>query len=164
MLNFNKSEMQYFQLWLGQTVSSLGSGIASFGLMLWAFQKYNDVSYVGYLFFAQLAPYIYFSIFSGQFIDKFDRKKIIIAADLIQTTILLLLLLTLNFSNQNIPFLLLFCTSLISGLLAGIQSLVFLSSTALFVRKKNLLRFNGFIQFFRFVPRLISPLLALPLL
>ncbi|SET58191.1 MFS transporter [[Clostridium] polysaccharolyticum] len=76
-----ESTKNYILFWLSQAVSELGSMMTSYALIIWVYQKYGSVMQVSLLTFFTFAPKTLVSIFAGNFVDKHDKKKIIMITD-----------------------------------------------------------------------------------
>lgn len=156
------SEREFLKLWAAEAISCLGSGILSFALMLWVYEQTKDPSVLGYLMFAYFGPQIYFSLFGGHLVDFFSKQRLLIFSDAVQALGSVAILLFVHF--EVFGFLPLVFINLVCGFFAGVQSLIFLSSTRSFVRPQRLIKFNGLMQVLQATPIVVSPLLAWPLL
>jgi DHA3 family macrolide efflux protein-like MFS transporter len=74
----------FFLLWQGQLVSYLGDIIYSFALSFWVLQVTGSTALMGILSAVSMAPRLILGPFAGVFVDKWDRKKIIVITDLIR--------------------------------------------------------------------------------
>lgn len=92
------SEMRPFlTLWLTQSLSTLGSSMTSFALVLWSYQQQGSALKTALLSICTYAPYVLVSIFAGTLCDRLDKKKTLIVCDLLaalSTLLVLSLLLT----------------------------------------------------------------------
>src|SRR5215217_3748659 len=69
-------------VWLGQLVSSVGSGLTNFALGVWVFQQTGSVThYAAIAFFAAL-PGLLVSPVAGVYVDRWDRHRVMLWADL----------------------------------------------------------------------------------
>jgi MFS family permease len=78
---------QFRRLWLGQVVSNAGdwfNNIAVLGLVL---QLTNSPAAAGWVIIVQQLPSFFLSPVSGAIVDRFDRRRVMIAADLIRAAI-----------------------------------------------------------------------------
>ena len=74
----------FFLLWQGQLVSYLGDVIYSFALSFWVLNVTGSTALMGILQAASMAPRLIIGPFAGVLVDKWDRKKIIVIADVIR--------------------------------------------------------------------------------
>ena len=76
-----KSFKKYIILWLSQSVSGLGSSMTGFALVLWAYGQSGSAMSVSMMSFCNYVPYIILSLFVGSFIDRHNKKTIMLVAD-----------------------------------------------------------------------------------
>jgi MFS family permease len=73
----------FLLLWTGQAVSLLGSGLTAFSLGIWIFQRTQSATQFTLVTFCAAAPPLIVLPFAGPIIDRWDRKRLLIACDLI---------------------------------------------------------------------------------
>ncbi len=69
-------------LWTGQLFSILSSGLVGFALIIWMSIETESAEVLAYAAIAALLPQSVLGLFAGVFIDRWDRKKTMIYADL----------------------------------------------------------------------------------
>lgn len=69
-------------IWAGQFVSSIGTSMTRFALIIWAYQETGSATTLALLGFFAWLPYVIFSPFAGVWVDRLDRRKVLILADL----------------------------------------------------------------------------------
>ena len=69
-------------IWLGQLVSMLGTGMTRFALMIWAYQQTGAATTLALLGFFAWLPYVLVSPIAGVWVDRLDRRRLLILADL----------------------------------------------------------------------------------
>ncbi len=74
-------------LWSGQLISTMGTALSSLAASIYIFRLTNSALSVGLMLMATAAPSLLVGLFAGVFVDRFDRKKIMIAADLIRAVL-----------------------------------------------------------------------------
>lgn len=74
----------FFLLWQGQLVSVLGDVLYSIALSFWILDITGSTALMGLLSAMTMAPRIILGPFAGVFVDRWDRKKIIVITDLIR--------------------------------------------------------------------------------
>jgi len=91
----------YIFFWIGQLASLLGSSVVFFAVIWWLTIESESPTILSLAFFFSLIPQIIISLFAGVFIDRWDRKKIILFADFFQAffTFILILLFMFNLSS-----------------------------------------------------------------
>lgn len=78
-------------LWTGQLISTMGSALTSLAASILVYRLTNSAMSVGLMLMATAAPTVLVGLFAGVFVDRFDRKKIMIAADLIRAVLVFLI-------------------------------------------------------------------------
>ncbi|HZY43524.1 MAG TPA: MFS transporter [Anaerolineae bacterium] len=78
-------------MWTGQLISTIGSALTSLAASIYVYHVTNSALSVGLMLMATAAPTILVGLIAGVFVDRYDRKKIMIAADLIRAVLVFLL-------------------------------------------------------------------------
>ena len=87
-LETTKSKTQFAEmrdflvLWFGQLISTIGSGMTSFALGVYVFQRTNSATDFALIFLAGMLPRVLFSPFAGVLADRLDRRKLMVVSDL----------------------------------------------------------------------------------
>jgi DHA3 family macrolide efflux protein-like MFS transporter len=84
-------------LWSGQLVSNVGTAIASLALMFYAYDLTGSAMAMAVLAIAQTLPVVAFAGPIGVYIDRWNRKTIMVASDIVRAVTILLIPLTLHF-------------------------------------------------------------------
>ncbi len=79
----------YFPLWLSQLVSSFGDTLHYIALVVLVFQLTGQGIAVAILVAAEVVPVLLLGPVAGVFIDRFNRKAVLIGADLIRAALVL---------------------------------------------------------------------------
>ncbi len=74
----------FFLLWQGSLVSFIGDMLYQFALGFWVLDKTGSTAIMGMVMAAGFIPQIITGIFAGTFVDRHDRKTIIVVTDLIR--------------------------------------------------------------------------------
>jgi CRP-like cAMP-binding protein/sugar phosphate permease len=74
-------------LWIAQLVSTIGSSLTDLAAGILVFQKTNSALAVGLMLMATAIPSLAVGLVAGVFVDRFSRKKIMIASDLIRSVL-----------------------------------------------------------------------------
>lgn len=92
---FRKNEKlwtwNFFLLWQGQLVSGFGDILYSIALGFWIYAETGSTALMGTLMATSMLPRIIISPFAGVWVDRADRKKIILWMDLIRGLLVVLL-------------------------------------------------------------------------
>jgi MFS family permease len=79
---FRKHDFRF--LWTGQLVSTIGSSLTDLAAGILIFQQTKSALAVGLMLMATAIPSLLVGLIAGVFVDRYDRKKIMIASDLIR--------------------------------------------------------------------------------
>jgi CRP-like cAMP-binding protein len=74
-------------LWTAQLVSTIGSSLTDLAAGILIFQKTGSALAVGLMLMATAIPSLFVGLVAGVFVDRFSRKKIMIASDLIRSVL-----------------------------------------------------------------------------
>jgi MFS family permease len=78
----NPGVRTFLTIWLGQFVSRVGTAMTRFALLIWAYEQTGAVTTVALLGFFGFLPYVLLSPVAGVWIDRLDRRKVMLLADL----------------------------------------------------------------------------------
>ena len=76
------------RFWLGQTISNLGSSFTMFALPLLVFNLTGSPLNLGITAAAEFVPYLLFGLVIGAWVDRVDRKRLMIATDLARAAVI----------------------------------------------------------------------------
>jgi CRP-like cAMP-binding protein len=74
-------------LWTAQLVSTIGSSLTDLAAGILIFQRTGSALAVGLMLMATAIPSLFVGLVAGVFVDRFSRKKIMIASDLIRSVL-----------------------------------------------------------------------------
>ena len=89
-------------LWVGQVVETIGCSLTSLAASILVYRLTGSAASVGLMLMASAAPTVLVGLLAGVFVDRYDRKRIMIAADLSRAVLVLLIPFLLR---QNIAWL-----------------------------------------------------------
>jgi DHA3 family macrolide efflux protein-like MFS transporter len=72
---------RFFPVWGGQAVSLLGSGLVQFALIWWLTETTGSATVLGLASMVGLLPQVLLGPFAGVLIDRWDRRRVMVAAD-----------------------------------------------------------------------------------
>lgn len=78
----------FWKFWLGQTVSSLGSTFTIFVLPLIIFKLTNSAMNVALATGVTFLPYLFFGLIIGTYVDRLNRKRLMIFCDMVRVVLL----------------------------------------------------------------------------
>ncbi len=85
---------RYFPLWLGQIISNLGDTLNYVALVVLVFRLSQSGLAVSALVLAEIVPTLLLGPIAGVVIDRFDRRRVLIAVDSLRAVLVLALALT----------------------------------------------------------------------
>lgn len=74
-------------MWIGQLISTMGSALTSLAASILIFRLTGSAASVGLMLMATAAPSVIVGLFAGVFVDRFDRKLIMLSANLIRAVL-----------------------------------------------------------------------------
>lgn len=72
----------FLLLWGSQTVSALGTAMTDYALVIWVYQQRGTASSITLLTICSFLPTILFRFFAGAITDRWNKKRIMLFADL----------------------------------------------------------------------------------
>ena len=81
----------FSRLWTGQLVSTIGTALTSLAASILVFRLTNSAMSVGLMLMATAAPSLLVGLFAGVLVDRYDRKWIMITADLVRAVLVFLI-------------------------------------------------------------------------
>ncbi len=87
-INTKKRRSDFWKYWTGQTISNLGSSITLFALPLLVYKLTGSALNLGLTTAATFLPYLLFGLLLGAVVDRVNRKRLMMLADLGRATII----------------------------------------------------------------------------
>ena len=163
MITSRKSNLHHFMiLFMGQTVSQLGTGMTGFALVIWAYTRNGEVMASSLLAVCSAVPYLLVSLFGGAVADHANKKTIMLVCDSVSAVGSLVLLLC--FYGNALQLWLLCAVNALSGLMSAFQNPASQVAVSLLIDKKDYARIAGVQSFFASLTGLLTPVLATALL
>lgn len=82
-LIFIKELRSFLLLWGSQAVSELGTAMTSYALIIWIYEQKGTASSITLLTICSFLPTIFFRFIAGALADRWNKKRIMLCADLI---------------------------------------------------------------------------------
>ena len=144
--------------WFGQVISLVGSGLTSFALGVWVFERTGSPTLFAFIGLFAVLPKVVFSPVAGALVDRWDRRKVMIWADAgagLSTLFIALMLFAGRLELWHI-----YLSAAVSSFCGTFQWPAYTAVVTQLVPKKHLGRANGMNQFGRAAAEIFSPLLA----
>jgi MFS transporter, DHA3 family, macrolide efflux protein len=136
--------IRFFTLWIGQALSLLGSQLVQFAIIWYLTQETNSATTLAIASMMGLLPGVLLSPFIGTWVDRGNRRLILIAAD--TTVAIATLALTLLFGSGLIQIWHIYVALFVRAVAGGFHQSAFGASVVLLVPKEHLARVQGFNQ------------------
>ena len=136
--------LRFIPLWIGQALSLLGSQLVQFAIIWYLTQTTNSATTLAIASMMGLLPQVLLSPFIGTWVDRGNRRLILIAADSIVAVATLLL--ALLFVTGAIQIWHIYLALFIRAVAGGFHQSAFGASVVLLVPKEHLARVQGFNQ------------------
>lgn len=135
-------ELYYFIiLWLTQSLSSLGSAMTNFALVIWSYQQYGSALQTALLAVCSYVPYVLVSIFAGALSDRWNKKMCMLFCDTFAAVFSCVVLLLLQMGQLEVWHLY-FLNALI-GLMNTVQQPAAEVTISLLTPKKHYQKVSG---------------------
>jgi MFS family permease len=148
----------FLAVWAGQLVSMLGSGLTSFGLMVWLYEKTHAATPYALAFLTSTLPAILFAPLAGHFADRRSRKAVIIAADSGDAAVTLAVLI-LATAGRLEPWMV-YLIAFLSSTFQCFQEPAWAAAVPTLVSKDRLGRANGLSSVSQALSTLLPPIVA----
>jgi MFS family permease len=148
----------FWKLLVGQTVSSLGSSFTLFALPLLVFKLTNSAIALALMTVAEYIPFLLFGLAIGVWVDRIDRKRMMIFADVTQAVILCSVPLLSVLGLLSVWWI--YTVGFISSTLWICFNTAEFATVPSLVRKADLVTANGHLQASYSAATVTGPLLA----
>jgi MFS family permease len=145
--------------WLGQTISNLGSSFTLFALPLLVFKLTGSPLSLGATMAAEFVPYLLFGLVIGAWVDRVDRKRLMIATDLARAAVIALIPLLDATGQLSVGWVyaVAFCSATLT---IGFDASQFAAIPSLVPSSDDLVTANGRVQASYSAAQVAGPLLA----
>ena len=157
-MNTLKELRTFIILWLTQALSSLGSSMTGFALVIWLYNDSGSALTTALLTVCSYAPYVIVSIFAGAISDKWNKKAVMLICDSFAalTTICILVL----FKTNSLEVWHLYILNALNGLMNSVQSPASDVATTLLTPEKHYQKTSAMRYFSTSLVSILTPVLA----
>lgn len=148
----------YLILWSTQSLSALGSGMTSYGLVLWLYLKSGSALQTALLSVCSYLPYVVMSIFAGALSDRWNKKRTMLVCDLIaalSTVAVLALIKAGSLEAQH-----LYILNALNGLMNTVQQPASEVAATMLIPKGLYGKTSGLRSFSQSLNSILTPILA----
>lgn len=157
-MNTLKELKTFIILWLTQALSSLGSSMTGFALVIWLYNDSGSALTTALLTVCSYAPYVIVSIFAGAISDKWNKKAVMLVCDSFAalTTVCVLIL----FKTGSLEVWHLYILNALNGLMNSVQSPASDVATTLLTPEKHYQKTSAMRYFSNSLVSILTPVLA----
>ena len=145
-------------IWLGQLVSLIGSGLTRFALGIWVLKQTDSVTQFVLITVIAGLPGILLAPIAGAYVDRWDRRKVMIATDVGSALVTLAVAVLLWQDSLSIWHIYLLAG--LGSVLSTFQWPAYVASITLLVKPEQYGRVNGLLQFGEAGTNIAAPALA----
>jgi MFS family permease len=98
----HRLSLDFWKFWAGQTISNLGTSFTQWAIPLLVFKLTHSAVSLGIATAATFLPYLLFGLLLGAWMDRVDRKRAMIALDLLNAAVIVSIPLVATFGHLNV--------------------------------------------------------------
>jgi MFS family permease len=148
----------FFVVWSGQLVSQIGTAMSAFALLIWMYERTGRATTVALLGFFWFAPVIVLAPLAGVWIDRHDRRRIMLLADAAAAVMTLGVLLL--YVGGRLEVWHLYVAEAISGSCWAFQGPAYTAATTMLLPSRHYGRAAGLRSVASFGADAVAPFLA----
>ena len=154
----NKLLHQFYVIWVGQLLSSIGSGLTAFSLGVYVYQQANSVVSFALVILSSFLPSIILKPIGGVFADRFNRKTMMISGDL--GAALGVLFIAAFIHNEPVVFWQIYIGVAISSIFAAFHNPAYKVLATDLLSEEQFAKAGGLMQLAAASQYLIAPVIA----
>ncbi|MGT2906543.1 MFS transporter [Streptococcus dentiloxodontae] len=154
-----QNQFNYFLIiWGGQLISSIGSGLTSFGLNVYIFERTGSAVACSLVSLCAFFPLVFFTPIFGSIADKFSRWKLMLIGDFFSALCLAAMLTMISLGITNIPAICIWV--FLSSCFAAVLDPAYKAAVTDLLTAKEFSKAGGLVQLASSAKYLLSPILA----
>ncbi|NJD01712.1 MAG: MFS transporter [Ruminiclostridium sp.] len=158
LINKQFGLQSFLILWSSQAISSLGSAMTSFALIIWVYKQQGTVLSITTLAVCSYLPYVLFCFAAGTLADRWNKKKIMLVSDFVSALGTLTVLLL--FSTASLRIWHLYVVNTILSFMNAFQNPAATVAVTLIAPKEQYVRISGMQAFSNSLVTILTPALA----
>jgi DHA3 family macrolide efflux protein-like MFS transporter len=158
MLKDHNWKLKFFTIWIGQAVSLITSAILQMAIIFYLTEKTGSAMVLSMSSLVAFLPYAVFGPAIGVLVDRHDRKKIMIAADLIIAAAGAMLAIVASYRELSLWMIMI--VLFIRSIGTAFHSPALNAVTPLLVPEDQLTKCAGYSQSLQSVSYIVSPAIA----
>lgn len=149
---------RFLLLWASQSISTIGTAMTDYALIVWIYGQNGTASSVSMLTLCSFIPTILFRFIAGAVADRWDKKCIMLVCDLVAACGTLTILLLFTTGSLTIPAL--YIITFLLSLMNAFQVPAAYVATSLLIPEEQYTRAGGLQAFSGAAISILSPALA----
>ncbi len=149
-------------IWLGQIVSLLGSAMTWFAFTIWAWEKTGKASALATISFFAFLPTVLLTPVAGAFVDRWNRKLVLLLSDFAAALGTLTVFLIYTFGDLQIWHI--YVVSILAGFFTAFQYPAYAAAVTTILSKEDYARAQGMLGSARALSGILAPIFAAALL
>jgi MFS transporter, DHA3 family, macrolide efflux protein len=145
-------------VWLGQVISFIGSGLTSFALGVWVFQKTGEITQYALISLFFVLPGVLLGPLAGTLIDRCDRRKAMLISDLGAGLSTLSIAIIYLLGGLQVWYI--YLAVFISGAFGSLRMPSMQAAMTQMIPRKNIGRASGMMEIVQIGEFLIAPAVA----
>ena len=149
-------------IWFGQVVSLLGSAMTWFAFTIWAWEKTGKASALATISFFAFLPTVLLMPLAGAFVDRWNRKLVMLLSDLATAIGTLTIFLIYTFGTLQLWHI--YVVSILAGFFTAFQYPAYAAAVTTLLSKEDYARAQGMLGSSRALSGILAPIFAAALL
>jgi MFS family permease len=145
-------------VWIGQIVSVLATGMTSFVMSIWVFEKTGSATALALVQVFFITPYVLITPLAGVMVDRHNRKLMMMVSDLAAGTGTAAVLVLQALGHLEVWHL--YAAAVVAGLGNAFQWPAYSATIATMLPKEQYGRANGMMSLIESGPQVFAPILA----
>jgi MFS transporter, DHA3 family, macrolide efflux protein len=149
-------------LWFGQVFSLIGSAMTWFAFTIWAWETTGKASALATISFFAFLPTVLFTPVAGAFVDRWNRKLVMLLSDLATALGTLTVFIIYTFGDLQIWHI--YLVSILAGFFTAFQYPAYAAAVTTMLSKEDYARAEGMLGSARSLSGILAPIFAAALL
>ncbi len=145
-------------VWLGQIISVLATNMSGFALTIFVFQKTGSATSLALMQVFFITPFLLISPIAGVWVDRYDRKTMMMVSDLTAGVATIAILVLQAFGRLEIWHL--YAAGVFQGIGNAFQWPAYSAAISTMIPKEQYGRANGMMSLIEMGPGILAPMLA----
>ena len=150
--------IRFFSIWITQAFSQIGSQITQFALIWWITQSVGSATALATASLMGLLPRVIIGPFAGVLVDRWNRKRVMIAADLL--SMFCVLVVAYLFATETVQIWHLYGLMFIRSVCGAFQYPAMQATMPLIVPEAHLARVAGLNEMLNGGTNIVAPILS----